>query len=198
LGFLPPRRVGLLGGSFNPAHEGHRHISEEALKRLRLDQIWWLVSPQNPLKPSAGMAPLASRLAAAKAVARDPRIKVLDLETRLDTRYTIDTLSEIVRLYPKTRFVWIMGADNLKQIRHWRRWRAIFHLLPVAVMDRPTYALTALHELAACHFRRQRVDPRAAFRLTSCRPPAWTFLPIPLDAHSASDIRAQHQKNPLR
>ena len=140
------------------------------------------------------MAPLATRLAAANSMARDRRIKVLDLETRLGTSYTVDTVSAIRRLYPKTRFVWLMGADNLKQIRHWRRWRDIFYQLPIAVLDRPTYALAALSELAARYFRHRRLSPRAATRLAARRPPAWTFLGIPLDSRSASDIRAQRQE----
>jgi nicotinate-nucleotide adenylyltransferase len=183
-----------LGGSFNPAHEGHRHVSDEALRRLGLDQVWWLVSPQNPLKPKDGMAPFAKRLAAARALATDRRVKVLDLEARLGTRYTVDTVAALARLYPRTRFVWIMGADNLRQIRHWRRWRDIFYRLPVAVMDRPTYARGALSELAAQSLRRRRIAPRDARRLAERAPPAWTFLPIRLDAHSASDIRAHREK----
>ncbi len=127
LGFLPPRRVGLLGGSFNPAHDGHRHISLEALKRLGLDEVWWLVSPQNPLEAGRRHGAASPSALPARARKRDsPRIKVLDLEARLGTRYTIDTVAAIRRLFPRTRFVWLMGADNLKQIRHWRRWREIF------------------------------------------------------------------------
>ncbi len=189
LGFSPPRRVGLLGGSFNPAHEGHRHISLEALKRLRLDEVWWLVSPQNPLKPAAEMASFARRFAGARAVAKSPRIKVLDLEARLGTRYTIDTVTAIRRLFPRTRFVWLMGADNLKQIRHWRRWREIFRRVPIAVLDRPTYSPAALNDLAAQSFTCFRVSPGAARRLADMKPPAWTFLTIKLDPHSASAIR---------
>jgi nicotinate-nucleotide adenylyltransferase len=191
LGFLVPRRVGLLGGSFNPAHGGHRHISLEALKRLNLDQIWWLVSPHNPLKPVEGMAPAAQRMATARKEARDPRIKVLDLEARLGTRYTIDTIGALRRLYPRTRFVWLMGADNLGQIRRWRGWREIFRLVPVAVLDRPTYSLRALNELPAQFFRRRRVASAAARGLGDFAPPAWTFLPIRRDPRSASAVRAQ-------
>jgi nicotinate-nucleotide adenylyltransferase len=181
-----------LGGSFNPAHDGHRHISLEALKRLGLDEVWWLVSPQNPLKPNDGMAPFAKRLAAARGMARSPRIKVLDLEARLGTRYTVDTVAAVRRLFPRTRFVWLMGADNLKQIRHWRRWREIFRRVPIAVLDRPTYSLAALSDLAAQAFARYRVPPGAARNLAEHRPPAWTFLPIKLSHQSASALR---QKN---
>jgi nicotinate-nucleotide adenylyltransferase len=185
----------LLGGSFNPAHEGHRHISLEAVKRLHLDEVWWLVAPQNPLKPSDGMAPFAARLAGARAMARSRRIRVLDLEARLGTRYTVDTVAAIQRLAPRTRFVWLMGADNLKQIRRWRRWRDIFRRLPIAVLDRPTYSLGALSDLAAQSYRRSRVSPGAARRLADLPPPAWTFLTIKLAPHSASAIR-QKNANP--
>ncbi len=140
---LPPllgdrrhRRVGLLGGSFNPAHDGHLHVSREALKRLRLDEIWWLVSPQNPLKPVAGMASLADRLVGARNVAgMGAHIRVTDLEARLGTRYTADTLAALRRRFPRTRFVWLMGADNLRQISRWDRWERIFALAPIAVFD---------------------------------------------------------------
>jgi nicotinate-nucleotide adenylyltransferase len=195
LGFLAPRRVGLLGGSFNPAHEGHRHISLEALKRLHLDEVWWLVSPQNPLKPGDSMAPFPIRLAAARQTAKSPHIRVLDLEARLGTRYTVDTVTAICRYFPRTRFVWLMGADNLKQIRRWRRWREIFRRLPIAVLNRPTYSLAALSDLAAQAFARHRVPPGAARGLAELAPPAWTFLTIKLDPHSASAIR---EKNPGR
>jgi len=152
------------------------------------------VAPQNPLKPAGGMAPLAERFHRARLLAQDRRIKVLDLEGRLGTRYTADTVAAITRLYPRTRFVWLMGADNLRQIRHWRRWQAIFNRLPIAVLDRPTYASGALSELAAQSFRHRRIQPRAARRLAELQPPAWTFLPIRLDPHSATEIRANRQQ----
>lgn len=190
LGALAPRRVGLLGGSFNPAHEGHRHISREALKRLALDEIWWLVTPGNPLKPARGMAPFAKRFAAADKFARHPRIKVLDLEAQLGTHYTIDTLRELQRRFRRTRFVWLMGADNLSQIRHWKHWKEIFSRIPIAVFARPTYCLRGLAELAAKRYARWRVAPEGARRLAELAPPAWAFLPIRLDASSATEIRS--------
>jgi nicotinate-nucleotide adenylyltransferase len=153
--------------------------------------VWWLVSPQNPLKPGDGMAPLANRLADARATTRSPRIRALDLETRLGTRYTIDTVTAMRRLFPRTRFVWLMGADNLRQIRRWRRWREIFRRVPIAVLDRPTYSRGALGDLAARAFARRRVPPGAARRLADMPPPAWTFLPIKLDRRSASAIRQE-------
>ena len=161
------------------------------MKRLGLDEVWWLVSPQNPLKPGDGMAPFATRLAGARAAARSPRIRALDLEARLGTRYTIDTIAAIRRLFPRTRFVWLMGADNLQQIRHWLRWRQIFRRVPIAVLDRPTYSRAALSDLAARAFARRRVSPGAARRLADMTPPAWTFLPIKLDPRSASAIRQE-------
>jgi nicotinate-nucleotide adenylyltransferase len=182
-------RVGLLGGSFNPAHDGHRHISLEALKRLRLDQVWWLVAPQNPLKPGAGMAPLESRLASARKAARHPRIRVSDLEARLGTRYTVDTLARLTQRYPECRFVWLMGADNLLQFPAWRRWADIAQAIPIAIFDRPTYAYRALAGQAARRFARYRVmDPAA---LPGRRPPAWCLVRGPTHPASATAVREQ-------
>ncbi len=188
---MPPRRVGILGGSFNPAHAGHRHISLEALKRLDLDEIWWLVTPQNPLKPQRGMASFERRCAEAARLAHHPRIRVLDLEARLGTRYTADTIAKLQHLFPRTRFVWLMGADNLAQIRSWDRWTEIFERVPIAVLARPTYCLKGLAGLAALRYRHQRVAPEAARHLAEIAPPAWVFLPIRLDASSATEIRSQ-------
>lgn len=185
------RRVGLLGGSFNPAHGGHLHISREALKRLALDEVWWLVSPQNPLKPRAGMAPLAERLESARAVARDPRIKVTDIELRLGTVYTADTLAMLTRRFPRLRFVWLMGADNLLQISRWERWENIFRLVPIAVFARPSYSLRSLSGQAARRYARWRLPLRDARRLAETDPPAWVFLPVRLDPRSATDIRSR-------
>ncbi len=186
---MPKRRIGLLGGSFNPAHEGHRHVSLEALKRLDLDEVWWLVAPQNPLKPVAGMAPLADRLAKAAAFAKHPRIRVLDLESRLGTSYTADTIAALRARFPRTRFVWLMGADNLAQIRQWGRWREIFARVPIAVFARPSYCREALAELPAKRFAHARIAPPAR-RLARLEPPAWAFLPVRLDPSSATEIRS--------
>lgn len=183
-------RVGLLGGSFNPAHAGHLHISREALRRLRLDEVWWLVSPQNPLKPSRGMAPLATRVAEARAVARDRRIQVTDIEAALGTRYTADTLKALQRRFPHIRFVWLMGADNLTQIPRWQRWTGIFETLPIAVFDRPTYSLRALAGKAAQRYARRRLPAAAAATLPSGKPPAWVFVRCRLHPASATAIRA--------
>jgi nicotinate-nucleotide adenylyltransferase len=166
------------------------------LKRLHLDEIWWLVAPQNPLKPVRGMAPFEKRLEAARALVRDPRIRVLDLEARLGTRYTVDTVTALQRLFPRTRFVFIMGADNLAEIRRWKRWTLIFARLPIAVLARPTYCLKGLAELAAQRFAGRRVTPRAAKKLAAMEPPAWVFLPIKLDIRSATEIRSHSRAKP--
>ncbi len=186
-------KVGLLGGSFNPAHAGHRHISLMALRRFGLDQVWWLVSPQNPLKPSAGMAPLAERLAGARRAAAHPRIRVTDLESRLRTRYTADTLAALKRRHPGHRFLWLMGADNLIQIPDWKRWENIFRTVPVAVFNRPNYGNRALAGRAATRFRHYRVGQQAYRRLVERAPPAWVFLWDTRHPASATAIRSSRQ-----
>lgn len=184
-------KIGLLGGSFNPAHDGHLHISREALKRLGLDQVWWLVSPQNPLKPARGMASFVERMASARAVAsRHPRIRVSDLEARLGTRFTADTLLRFRRRHPRHRFVWLMGSDNLRQIRHWKDWHKIFKLVPLAVFSRLSYDSNALAGLAALRYRRARVAEGASRTLVYREPPAWVFLAIRRHPASATAIRA--------
>lgn len=193
---LPPPRlgsyrlsVGVLGGSFNPAHAGHRHISLVAQRRLRLDQVWWLVSPQNPLKPTAGMAPFSRRLAVARQVADHPLIRVTDLEADLGTRYTAETLPALTARFPRIRFVWLMGADNLVQIPKWESWTTIFHTAPVAVFARDPYAHRALAGRAARRFARSRVPERAVAGLPRRRPPAWAYLHMRRHPASATAIR---------
>ncbi len=187
------KRVGLLGGSFNPAHEGHLHISRQALAKLRLDQVWWLVSPQNPLKSTRGMAPLEARIAGARAVARHPRIRVGAIEVELGTTHTAETLARLVERFPGIRFVWLMGADNLIQIPRWRDWRAIFAAVPVAVFARPAYSLRALASTAARRFASARIPGHAAGALADMRPPAWAFLRIRPSAASATAIRSRRE-----
>ncbi len=181
-------RVGLLGGSFNPAHRGHRHVAELALRRLRLDEVWLLVSPGNPLKPVAGMAEFAARLASADAIG-SRRILASTLEMAWGTRYTIDTARMLLRRFPQTCFVWLMGADNLVQFPHWRGWLEIARLMPFAVLPRPTYNHAALAGQAARRLRRFRRDARAAPTLCGAQPPAWIFLPAPQHPESATAIR---------
>ncbi len=182
-------RIGLLGGSFNPAHAAHREISLTALHRLKLDQVWWLVSPQNPLKNRDGMAPLSRRLADARAVASHPRIKVTAVETRLGTRYTADTLQRLRLHYPNMRFVWLMGADNLNQIRHWDRWQDIAATMPICVLDRPGHNLTAPQSLAARWLGNYRLPPSEAAALADTAPPAFLLLKSKLNPLSATAIR---------
>ncbi len=153
--------------------------------------MWWLVSPQNPLKPVRGMAPFPERLASAAALAQDPRIKVTDIEARLGTSYTADTIDALKRRFPRTHLVWLMGADNLAQIRHWARWQHIFHAVPIAVFARPSYCLEGLRDPAAQRFARRRVAPEQARYLADFAPPAWAFFPSRLDARSATQIRSR-------
>jgi len=181
--------VGLLGGSFNPAHDGHRHFSVEAIRRLGLDEVWWLVSPQNPLKSAADMATLETRVAVAQARAAHPRITVTPIEVELGTRFTVDTLAALRRRYPRTRFVWLMGADNLLQIPRWRGWTRIFCMVPVAVFPRRPYSIPALFGTAAQRFARDRVDAGRSRGLPFMKPPAWVFLEGPLHPASATEIR---------
>jgi nicotinate-nucleotide adenylyltransferase len=177
----------LLGGSFNPAHDGHLHISQEALKRLGLDQVWWLVSPQNPLKSTKGMADLAKRLDAARAQTKyDRRVIVTDVESRLGTRRTYATLSLLTRRYPNIAFVWLMGADNLEQMPRWGRWPAIFKAVRVAVFDRSPYSYRAQAGAAAQQFASSR---RTARKIWTREPPAWTYLAIRRHAATATAIR---------
>ena len=183
------QRIGILGGSFNPAHRGHLDISLKALRQLGLDQVWWLVSPQNPLKSADGMAPFAERLAAARRMARNPRIRVTDLEQRLCSRYTAESLKLLRRRFPETRFVWLMGADNLAQIAQWRDWQQIFHLVPIAVFARPSYCFKALAAKAAQRFARYRLTEGAGRRLATSEPPAWLFVHGRLNPISATEIR---------
>ena len=182
-------RVGILGGSFNPAHAGHLHISRLALERLGLDEVWWLVSPQNPLKSEKGMAPLADRLAGARILAKGGKLWATDIEQDLGTHYTADTLAALKRRFPNARFVWIMGADNLGEISHWNNWTAIFETVPVAVFARPAYSFRALTSTAAKRFAGRRRPQSQAATLVEQNPPAWVFLQIPMSSASATKIR---------
>ncbi|RAU21910.1 nicotinate-nucleotide adenylyltransferase [Paramagnetospirillum kuznetsovii] len=185
-------RIGLLGGSFNPAHDGHRHIAQLSLKLLRLHEVWLLVSPQNPLKSTSGMAALAERLASAQAVmAGNPRLRPTTLETALGTRYTADTLTALAIRFPCARFVWLMGADNLAQMEHWARWPRIFRTVPVAIFARGPYSARTLATKAARRFGRFRVSPTRPRALCAKRPPAWAFLHIRRHPASSTAIRSR-------
>src|SRR5436309_2808537 len=169
-------RVGLLGGSFNPPHLAHRTISLFAIKRLKLDRVWWLVSPGNPLKEHGGLRDLDARARAARQVADDPRIDVSCLETVIGTRYTVDTISYLLRRASGLRLVWIMGADNLAQFHRWQNWRRIASEVPIAVIDRPPQSFRALAAPAAQALARYRLPENQAGRLADQRAPAWVFL----------------------
>lgn len=185
----PGQVVGLLGGSFDPAHEGHVHLTREALKRLRLDRVWWLVSPGNPLK-AEGPAPMARRLAVARAAMDHPRVEVTAVEALLGTRYTAATLKRLMRLYPGVRFVWLMGADNLRQFHRWDRWEWIMEHVPVAVIARPGVLMAARTAPAVARYRFARRPETAAEGLGRMRPPAWMLLNVPMSDASSTAIRA--------
>jgi nicotinate-nucleotide adenylyltransferase len=183
-------RIGLLGGSFNPAHRGHRRISIHAARALGLDEIWWLVSPGNPLKQEAGMAPLNSRFASARAMADGLPIRVTAIERELGSRYTIDTLRRLRRRFPAHAFIWLMGSDNLAQFHRWRDWRAIAATVPIAVIGRPGYGAAA-HAARAMGWLRAFVRPPGQARQwTKWRPPALVLLTLPPDPTSATALRA--------
>ncbi|WP_309663483.1 nicotinate-nucleotide adenylyltransferase [Tabrizicola sp.] len=190
-GFPPAVRgmvIGLLGGSFDPAHEGHVHITHEALKRMGLDRVWWLVSPGNPLK-ARQPAPMAERLARARAVMHDPRVVVSGLEAALGTRTTADTIDRLRAIYPGVHFVWLMGADNLVQFHRWGRWRDILRAVPVGVLARPGSGVAARMSVAARAFRVHRVARGEG--LGNRKPPVWCFVNLPLNSASSSAIRAR-------
>lgn len=179
--------IGLLGGSFDPAHEGHVHITREALKRLGLDQVWWLVSPGNPLK-ARQPAPLADRMARAGSVMKHPRVKITALEASLGTRATADTIDRLREIYPGVTFVWLMGADNLVQFHKWGRWRDILRAVPVGVLARPGSGVAARLSLAARAFRVHRVE--RGENLRGRIPPVWAFVNLPMNNASSTEIRA--------
>jgi nicotinate-nucleotide adenylyltransferase len=169
-------RIGLLGGSFNPPHEGHVLATRLALRRLRLDRVWWLVTPGNPLKSQDELAALQKRVAAARRLVAGPRVAVTDIEARIGSRYTYETLAWLKRRAPCVHFVWIMGADNLQQFHRWRHWRAIADLVPIVVVDRPGSTLRAISSQAGAALARWRAPERDAARFAAMRPPALLFL----------------------
>lgn len=182
-------RIGLLGGSFNPAHGGHRRISLFALKALDLDEVWWLVSPGNPLKSSKGMAPLYARFQSAQKRAERARIKVTALELAWGTRYTVDTVLQLARRYPQHEFVWLMGSDNLAQFHRWRRWRTIGRTMPIAVIARPGYDADAIASPAMAWLRTFRVSAARFKKRARWSTPALVILRFDPDSRSATAIR---------
>jgi len=185
----PSMSIGLLGGSFNPAHEAHREISLTALKRLGLDQVWWLVAPGNPLKESAKLPSLENRVAAARKLANSPRIEVTGFSG--GSLYTVDLVTALKRRFPGVNFVWLMGADNLAQFHRWRAWDKIFARTPIAVLDRPGFRLKARAGMAAQRFAPYRVDESDARGLARLEPPAWTILTHRLSGLSSTALRAK-------
>lgn len=186
----PGEVIGLLGGSFDPAHAGHVHITNIALRRFGLDRVWWLVSPGNPLK-ARGPAPMADRIARAQALLRDPRVTVTDFEARAGTRYTAQTIAALQAAYPAVRFVWLMGADNLVQFDKWQDWQQIMARVPVGVLARPGQNLSARASRAARIFRTARIKGTASRTLAQAEAPAWCFVNAPLMDISSSAIRAR-------
>lgn len=187
------QRIGILGGTFNPAHDGHRHISLMALQRLRLQNVWWMVTPGNPLKANDGLPPLDARAAYAEQLADHPAITVTGLEAGIQTRFTYDTLRVLTQRFPATRFVWLMGADNLAQFHRWQGWKEIAELMPIAVIDRPGSSLATRSSVAAQALARFRVKEEDAGVLSSMKAPAWTFLHGPRSDLSSTAIRAGQQ-----
>lgn len=186
----PGMAVGLFGGSFNPPHAGHLLVTEIALAKLGLDQIWWMVTPGNPLKSHSNLAPLSERLARSEALASDPRIKVTAFEKTLGVSYTAKTLAKVKARNPAIRFVWIMGADNLKTFDRWQNWQGIARTFPIAVVDRPGSTLSYLSSKMAQRFAYARVDEDDARSLARRRAPAWTFLHGPRSTLSSTALRA--------
>lgn len=187
---VPGQVIGLFGGSFDPPHEGHVHVSREALKRFGLDRVWWLMSPGNPLK-AHGPAPMERRMEAARALVSHPRVAVTDIEAHLGTRYTAATLERLRALYPGVRFVWLMGADNLAQFHHWQHWEWIMENVPVGVLARPGQRISARTSVAAQRFRSAKIPATAAQLLGHAKAPAWCFLNVPMMDVSSSEIRAR-------
>lgn len=187
---MPGQVIGLFGGSFDPPHDGHLHVSREALKRFGLDRVWWLVSPGNPLKTN-GPAPLEKRMTAARALIRHPRVTATDIEAQIGTRYTAATLDALMRLYPGVRFVWLMGADNLAQFHRWQHWDWIMEHVPIGVLARPGQRISARTSVAAQRYRNAKLPASAARLLGRADRPAWCFLNVPMRDVSSSAIRAR-------
>jgi nicotinate-nucleotide adenylyltransferase len=192
------QRIGLFGGTFDPPHEAHLAASLLALKRLRLDRVWWLVTPGNPLKDTSGLAPLDQRVAAARGLARHPRIDVTGLEAEIGATYSYDTIRYLLARCPGVHFVWIMGADNLRSFHLWQRWRHIAALVPIAVIDRLGPSLYALGSIAAQALGRRRIPERAAATLPTRRPIGWTFLHGLKSPLSSTALRALRRSQKRR
>lgn len=180
--------IGLLGGSFDPPHEGHAHLTREALKRFGLDQVWWMVSPGNPLKEH-GPAPLVDRIAASQQVMQHPKVKITGVEAELGSPFTAQTIRSLQRLYPDVRFVWLMGADNMVQLNRWQDWQQIMQSVPVGVIARAGQRLGARRSVAARMYRGSRLVGRSVHALGQANAPAWAYVNVPLVKLSSSEIR---------
>ena len=189
------RTIGLLGGSFNPAHAGHKMITEFALKRLRLDAIWWLVSPQNPLKSKIGMEPLTDRINTARSIANPPKVSVRPIEFQLNTLYTADTIRILKKRYRQTKFVWIMGADNLVQFSEWKDWDKIATMVTIAIFNRPGYSQKALSSKMVRKFSGRRISECKCALTAKLKPPRWVFLHTLLNPISSTKIREKNKSN---
>lgn len=183
-------RVGLLGGSFDPAHEGHVHLTRVALRRFALDRVIWLVSPGNPLK-ARGPAALDARMARAQEIMRDPRVIVSDFEAQIGTAYTAETINTLKSAYPGVRFVWLMGADNLHQFHRWQRWEDIFRAVPVGVLARPGWRQAGLNSRTARKYQHMRLPGRSSKMLADQPAPAWCFVNMPMVQISSTELRAK-------
>lgn len=186
----PGQRIGVMGGTFNPPHGGHALVSRTALRRLGLDQLWWVVTPGNPLKINNGLPPAAERMELCRRLAADRRMRITAFEEALDTPFTAATLAFLNRRYPDVHFVWIMGADNLASFHRWQHWREIAGSVPITVVDRPGWRLKALASPAAQWMRRAYIPEAKARTLPLMRAPAWTFLTGPLSALSSTELRS--------
>jgi nicotinate-nucleotide adenylyltransferase len=185
----PGLKVGLFGGTFNPPHDGHKLVSSIALARLGLDQVWWLVTPGNPLKENGGLPPLEDRMAAARRLADHPRIVVTGVEAQIGTRYTYDTIKYLTERCPRVSFVWIMGADNLASFDRWQHWRDIAALVPIAVIDRPGSTLKAVHSPAGAWLSRHRIDESDSKLLAGAKPPRFVFIHAKRSDLSSTELR---------
>lgn len=192
----PGQRIGVMGGTFNPPHDGHALISRTALRRLKLDQLWWLVTPGNPLKYNNGLPPSADRMTLCRELAADTRMRITAFEEDLHTPYTAATLAFLTRRYPGVRFFWIMGADNLASFHRWQNWRDIARRVPIVVVDRPGWHLRALASPAAQWMRRSFV-PETRAAAISGKQPVWTFLTGPLSKSSSTELRRVKPETPV-
>ncbi len=192
---LPPtgsgQRIGLFGGSFNPAHRGHYMVALYAMKQLKLDWVWWLVSPQNPLKDPSIIDEYGKRLAYTRRIAKHPRFIVTDIEDQMHTRYTEETLRRLIAISGDTKFVWIMGADSLASLHRWHHWLDIAKMVPLAVLARPGYSIKALRGVAATRFASKRISPPST--VVGAKPPVWTFITMPLRNESSTAIRKRRK-----